>query len=75
MKTSSDDRFHPYAGATMQSNERWISGEPSLDEMLADPIVRILMAYDGLSEESVRDAFALAAERLRARSDGMTEAA
>ena len=59
----------------MQSNERWISGEPTLDEMLADPIVRLLMACDGLNEESVRDACKLAAQRLRGRSDGMTEAA
>ena len=59
----------------MQPNERWISGEPTLDEMLADPIVRLLMACDGLSEESVRGAIALAAERQRTRSASMTEAA
>ena len=59
----------------MQPNERWISGEATLDEMLADPIVRLLMARDGLSEGSVRSAFALAAARLRGRPDGITEAA
>lgn len=59
----------------MQPNERWISGEATLDEMLADPIVRLLMAHDGVSEESVREALALAAERRRARAGGMTEAA
>jgi len=59
----------------MQSNERWLSGEPTLDEMLADPIVRTLMAHDGLSEEAVRGAFEHAAKRRRARSDDMTQAA
>lgn len=59
----------------MQSKERWISGEPTLDEMLADPIVRLLMVYDGLNEEAVRDACELAVRRLRGRSDDMTEAA
>ena len=59
----------------MQPNERWISGEATLDEMLADPIVRLLMARDGLSEESIREACTRAARRLRGRSDGITEAA
>ena len=59
----------------MQGSERWLSGEPALDDMLADPIVRILMEHDGLSEESVRCVFQEAAERLRARSDGVNRAA
>lgn len=59
----------------MQGSERWLSGEPTLDDMLADPIVRILMAYDGLSEDSVRRVFEDAAKRLRARSDGVSRAA
>ena len=59
----------------MQDSERWLSGEPTLDDMLADPIVRILMAYDGLSEDSVRCVFRDAAKRLRARSDEVNRAA
>ncbi len=62
-------------GATMQGSERWLSGEPTLDDMLRDPIVRILMEHDGLSEGSVRCVFQDAAKRLRTRSDGVGQAA
>jgi hypothetical protein len=59
----------------MQGSERWLSGEPALDDMLADPIVRMLMEHDGLSEDSVRRVFQEAAKRLRARSEGVDRAA
>ena len=59
----------------MQTNEHWVSGEPSVDEILADPIVRALMASDGLSEDSVRKTFEEAAKRLRARTERVHEAA
>ena len=59
----------------MQGSERWLSGEPTLDDMLADPIVRMLMEHDGLSEDSVRRVFEEAAKRLRARSEGVDRAA
>lgn len=59
----------------MQSTERWLCGEPTLDEMLADPIVRMLMECDGLSDQSVRGIFEEAAKRLRARSNGVNQAA
>jgi hypothetical protein len=64
-----------FLGETMQSDERWIRGEPSLDEMLADPIVRILMECDGLSDESVRSVCEEASKRLRAHSGEVTRAA
>ena len=59
----------------MQGSERWLSGEPNLDDMLKDPIVRLLMKRDGLSEDMVRRVFRDAAERLRARSDQVNRAA
>ena len=59
----------------MQGSEPWLSGEPALDDMLADPIVRMLMEHDGLSEDSVRCVFQEAAKRLRARSEGVNRAA
>ena len=59
----------------MQESERWLYGEPSLDEILSDPIVRMLMEYDGLSEDSVRGAFRAAAERLRNRPGRVGRAA
>ncbi len=59
----------------MQASERWLSGEPSLDDMLKDPIVRLVMKRDGLSEDAVRAVFKDAAERLRARTDRINRAA
>ncbi len=59
----------------MQDSERWLTGEPALDDMLADPIVRILMERDGLSEDSVRRVFRDAAKRLRARAERVKRAA
>lgn len=37
--------------------------EPTLSEMLADPIVRILMAHDAVSDDMVLDVLANARER------------
>ena len=42
--------------------------ELSLDEMLADPIVRLLMARDGVSEHDVRRVMSEAAQRRRLRA-------
>jgi hypothetical protein len=59
----------------MQGSERWLSGEPKLDDMLKDPIVRMLIKRDGLSEDMVRRVFQDAAKRLRARSGRVDRAA
>lgn len=40
--------------------------EPSIDELLSDPVARLVMARDGLSIEAVRALFAEAKERLDA---------
>ncbi|WP_339781980.1 hypothetical protein [uncultured Thalassospira sp.] len=37
---------------------RYIDHELSIDEMLADPIVRTLMDYDGITEKDVRKTLA-----------------
>ena len=36
--------------------DRWLTKacEPTLDELLADPIVQMLMASDGVSETAIR---------------------
>ena len=31
-----------------------ISGEPTLEEVLGDPIVKLLMAFDGIGQEELR---------------------
>ena len=33
---------------------QWIHGEPSLDEVLNDPVIRALMRRDGVEVESLR---------------------
>jgi hypothetical protein len=50
-----------------ESPWRHAGPEPSLDEALADPIVRLVLARDGLAAEDVGAAMRLAAARLRAR--------
>lgn len=44
----------------------WLYGEPSVDDLLRDPIVHILMRHDRITEADVRAAIAPAAARLRA---------
>lgn len=36
---------------------RDLTYEPTLDELLAEPIIQILMASDGVREEDLRSAF------------------
>ncbi len=47
----------------MQNGKVWLQGEVSLDEMLEDPIVRLVMARDGLEKEAVQSAFLAASAR------------
>ena len=48
----------------MQNGKVWLRGEVSLDEMLEDPIVRLLMERDGLDKEAVQSAFLAASARI-----------
>jgi hypothetical protein len=45
--------------------EKWVEAgvEPSLDDMIADPLVRVIMRHDGVSSEDLRGMV----EALRAR--------
>ena len=43
--------------------------ELTLDEMLADPIVHLVMRRDGVEEQQVRQLIALARQRCRAAND------
>ncbi len=46
-----------------------LNGEPSLQEMLAEPIVRLLMAADGLEPEDVVALMVQACRALRSRPE------
>ncbi len=50
----------------MTASEVWLRGEASLEEMLEDPIVRLVMERDGLDKEAVQSVF-LAASARRSR--------
>ena len=43
--------------------------EPSLDELLSDPVTRLVMARDGFSDEAVRTLLQEARRRLLTRDD------
>jgi hypothetical protein len=47
----------------MQNGKVWLRGEVSLEEMLEDPIVRLVMERDGLDKEAVRSVFLAALAR------------
>jgi hypothetical protein len=49
--------------------------EPSLDELLNDPVTRLVMARDGFSDEAVRTLIAEARQRLLARDGAQSQAA
>jgi hypothetical protein len=49
--------------------------EPSLEELLNDPVTRLVMARDGFSDEAVRTLIAEARQRLLQRDDAQSQGA
>ena len=49
--------------------------EPSLEELLNDPVTRLVMARDGFSDEAVRTLIAEARQRLLERDDAQSQGA
>ena len=47
----------------MAANDVWLTGEASLEEMLEDPIVRLVMERDGLDRETLQSVCLAAAAR------------
>ncbi len=43
----------------------WLDGEPTIDDVLSDPIVQSVMRSDGLTYENVHAAMTMALARLR----------
>ncbi len=54
----------------MMSRTDWLDGEPGLDEVMADPIVHLVMRRDGLSADMVRAAVAAGVARLAGAAAG-----
>jgi len=49
--------------------------EPSLDDLLNDPVTRLVMARDGFSDEAIRQLIAEARQRLLGDNGAQSEAA
>ena len=43
----------PLQGEPLHQSESWLHGEPSIQEVMSDPIVHLVMRRDGLTPESV----------------------
>ena len=43
---------------------KWIHGEPAIDELLHDPLVKLVLGRDGLTMDDLRHAVAVARARL-----------
>jgi hypothetical protein len=46
-----------------------LKGEPSLEEILSEPIVQLLMAADRVSLDELRDLYAVLAQRISGMID------
>ena len=43
----------PLQGEALRQSESWLHGEPSIREVMSDPLVHLVMRRDGLTPESV----------------------
>ncbi len=43
----------PLLGEPLHQSESWLHGEPSIQEVMSEPIVHLVMRRDGLTPESV----------------------
>ena len=53
----------------------WIVGEPSLAEVLGDPLVHAVLRRDGLTQRDLQQAIALGKRRLTAGAPATSDAA
>ena len=52
----------------MSPSQAHLNGEPRVEDLLNDPIMAILLRYDGLEQEDVRQAMESAAAALKRRA-------
>lgn len=60
--------------SSAQSHD-WIVGEPSLGEVLGDPLVHAVLRRDGLTPQDLQQAITLGKRRLAARAPATSDAA
>ena len=51
----------------MRQSKSWLQGEPSLQEVMSDPIVHLVMRRDGLTPEDVWPVILAASEQLQVK--------
>ena len=59
----------------MPADKLWLRGEAPLEEMLEDPIVRLVMQRDGLDKKAVQSVFLAATARKRGKPENQGKAA
>ena len=58
----------PLQGEPLHQSESWLHGEPSIQEVMSDPIVHLVMRRDGLTPESVWAVIQTASVKLQMKS-------
>lgn len=53
----------------------WLHGEPTIDEVMADPIVHLVMRSDGIKPEDVWETVRIASNHLREKRQHVIKAA
>lgn len=59
----------------MVEGRSWLDGEPTIDEVMADPIVHLMMRSDGVAPEDVWGIVRTVSAYLRERRGHTSEAA
>ncbi len=59
----------------MTDASSWLHGEASIDDLMADPIVQLVMRSDRVSEGELRALLRTASERLTRAPESATDAA
>lgn len=49
----------------MEQKQAWLEGEPTIDDVMADPIVHVLMRSDGVGPEDVWETVRIVSNHLR----------
>ncbi len=60
-------------GEALRQSESWLHGEPSIQEVMSDPIVRLIMRRDGLTPESVWAVIRAASVELQVNPEEVAE--
>ena len=65
----------PFQGEVLRESESWLHGEPSIQEVMSDPIVHLVMRRDGLTPESVWAVIQAASVKLQVKPKEVADCA